>query len=441
MRETAIEPESAAAPPRTSLTTLGILVGVVMPIVAALLYPTYTHLMQPPWLEWSRLIELPFVLCEAAVIRWASRQGLDITTIWRVLPADVKMAAITLLVGIFASSFFISAQPLQSLCISLITVVHLLFALSVFHLAGTAAPRDARSLVTVLGVGLPVLALLTVLKFGFPPPLSEVPGGRIEWGSAVPGFISVRHFGSWTGAVAAAFTAVLLYGHDERRLSWAHLCYFLAAAMTVWSGTRAAILAVALATVIVVAMNRRLPTFRAVGMLMMLTGAALTSAWLLLPPGDPDFRLFNPTDVDGVSALAAGRLELWAATWARWLDSPMFGWGSGSTFWEVFLGWTHTQPHNAVLQFLISWGAIGAAGALWLLGRAIVAVHATTLRQPRLQPLCTMLYTLLLMSLVEGMLHYPRFIMLIMILFAVILSARRRGPPPEARLTPYSLLS
>lgn len=406
------------------LTILGIAVGILMPVVAALLYPTYTHIMTPPWVEWSRLIEFPFVVSEVVVIHWALRRNMDLTAMWSALARDLKFASIALLIGVFASSILISADPLQSTSISLITVMHLLFAFSVYHLVRSSSSRDDAPFIAALGVGLIILAVLTALKFGFPPPASQVPGGVVEWGSALPGFISVRHFGSWTGAVAAAFMAMLLYGDDRRRPGWAHFFYFLAAAMTVWSATRAAILALAVTAVILAVCNRKMPTFRTIGILSMLTGAAMTAAWLVLPQGQPDFQLYNQGELATASKMASGRLELWAATWDRWLDSPLLGWGSGSTFWEVYVDWTHTQPHNAVLQFLISWGLIGAAGALWLLGRGIAAVHATTMQRPQLQPLLAMLYTLLLMSLLEGMLHYPRFIMLIMILFAVILSQK-----------------
>ncbi len=56
-------------------TWLGVLVGVVMPIVSAVLYPVYMHQMQPAWAEWTRLMELPFVACELAVVLVAIRGG------------------------------------------------------------------------------------------------------------------------------------------------------------------------------------------------------------------------------------------------------------------------------------------------------------------------------------------------------------------------------
>lgn len=420
-----------------ALVILGIAVGVVMPVVAALLYPTYRHFVQPAWAEWTRLIELPFVICEVFVVHWALRSGMNLPAMWQKLARDLKIATWILLVGLFASSVLISAAPLQSLNMSIITLIHLLFALSVFHLVSSSSSRDMTPFMFALAAGLIILAMLTAFRFGFPPPLSQVPGREIEWASAVPGFISVRHFGSWTAAITAAFMALLLYPDDDRRIGWWRFFYFLAAAMTIWSGTRAAVLALMLTALILVLTKRKLPTVRALGILSILTVAAVAASWPLLPADDPAFQLFRingygADHVDNMNQVASGRMVLWAATWDRWLDSPLFGWGTGSVFWEVYVDWNHTQPHNVVLQFLISWGLVGAAGALWLLGRAVVTAQRTAQRQPDLHPPLAMLYTLLLMSLVEGMLHYPRFIMLIMILFAVILRDRpisdRRAP-------------
>lgn len=215
---------------------------------------------------------------------------------------------------------------------------------------------------------------------------------------------------------------MLLYPGNKSRLYRVHAFYYLSVGMTIWSGTRAAILAIVLTAVFLILVRRRMPDFRALGIIATLTGAAATTAWLLLPYNDPAFMLFASSDTAGAEQMSGGRLALWAATIDRWQLSPLLGWGSGSQFWEVYVGWPHTQPHNAVLQFLISWGIVGAASALWLLGRAILKVHMIAGHNDAVQPILAILYTLLLMSLLEGMLHYPRFIMLIMVAFASIMA-------------------
>lgn len=405
---------------------LALLTGIVMPVVAAFTYPTYTHIMPQPWVEWTRLQEIPFVACEILIMHWALRRGMNSTAMWNALSTDLKIASIILFAGVFTSSVFISAQPLFSLAISLITVVHLLFAFSVYYLLSISKFKDVDALLSGLGYGLIILAAITAWKFGFPPNLSKIPGGVIEWSSALPGFISVRHFGSWSGAITAGFLAILLFDPDKQNIFLIRFFYFFSASMTIWSGTRAAILAVFLTIIILILSHRKLPSFRAIGIVAMLTGAALITAWLLRPYDDPSFLLYTTADTKDAGQMMGGRLELWTASFEKWQSSPLFGLGSGSVFWEVYVGWSHTQPHNAILQFLISWGLVGASGALWLLGRIIFNAHKRALGHRQMEPLLAILYTLLIMSLLEGMLHYPRFIMLIMILFAVLLSKEPR---------------
>lgn len=415
----------ASLPFQGRLGFFGFILGVAMPIVSALIYPTYMHKMQNPALEFSRLLEMPFVALELGVIFWAHRSGMDRRAMWAALPRDIKAASMVFLVGVFASSIFISQNPTFSITMSLITVIHLLFSLAVLHLLSDRNKVGNESqFLPLLGVGLGIFTLYTAWWFSFPPPESEVFGGKIEWSSAVPGFISVRHFGAWAGVIAAAFAVRILYQQGQHSLGWDHALYFLAAAMTIWSGTRAAVLGIIFAVIAVALIKRTLPNFRNIVLAALLTGLGAVFAFVLLPH-DPAFYLWQTGDAASLNKMGGNRPALWAATFTRWLDSPILGWGSGSTFWEVFVNWPHTQPHNVVLQFLISWGIVGAAGGMWLLGRAIVAVHRSVIAQPEQLALLAMLDALLVQSLLEGMLHYPRFIIAIILLFAMILTPSR----------------
>ncbi len=406
------------------LLCLGILLGIIMPVVSGLVYPTYMHMMPNPVTEWTRLQELPFVLGEVFVIGWAMTRGMELRTYWNRIPRDCRIALGIFMVGLWGSTLFVSKVPATSLMISLSCVLHLLFAVSIFHLTEGSSKKVTDQLAVGLGCGLAALAAFTAWRFLLPPPAHLVPGGEIEWFASLPGFINVRHFGSWTGAIAAIFTAMMLQRRDEKAFNWQDIFFLLSIAMTIWSGTRAAILAIAIATAIQVVSTRHLPSLRVVGRLSMLTGIAACIAFLLIPYGDNSFYLFSMGDSFGTAdQISSGRAEMWAITYNKWLEAPWFGWGSGSTFWEAhFVGWRHTQPHNFVVQFLISWGIVGAAGAFWLLARAVVAAQRIALAQPQTLPLLTGLYALLLMACLEGMLHYPRFIMLIMLCLAVILS-------------------
>ncbi|MHC9419768.1 O-antigen ligase family protein [Sphingomonas citri] len=404
---------------------LGWTMGLVMPICAAMLYPTYMHQMQPAWVEWTRLLELPFVACELVIIQVAIARGYEDRQIMARLPRDVIVAFALLLVGLTVGSVLLSRNPVGSLFLSLTTLVHLRFCAAVFSLT-RASDLTVRHLELFQGLlvgGLAVLTVLTAWRFHFPPRPETVPGGQIEWGSALPGFINVRHFGSWTGAIAAASLVDLLYNANAKRSS--SLFYVLAAGLTCWSGTRAAVLALGVVALIFLLSLRQWPPRRRIVAVAALSLVALTLG-AFLAPDNGDFMLYASGDARDANIATGGRLLLWHATIARWLASPWFGWGSGSTFWEVYIGWWHTQPHNVVLQFLISWGIVGTAGGLWLLGRAIVATHRIGVARASLRPLTATLYALLFMSLLEGMLYYPRFIMLIATSFAILFAAVER---------------
>jgi exopolysaccharide production protein ExoQ len=404
---------------------LGIATGIIMPVLAALIYPVYMHQMQPAWAEWTRLMELPFVACELVIVQFAVRKGYRDRLIWKYLPRDVKIAFGLLFVGLTVSSVLFSKNTAASVTLSLTTLVHLRFCGATFFLVRSDRNADIRTFFPLLGLGLAALTILTIWKFKMPPPELTVPGGKIEWPSALPGFISVRHFGSWTGAIAAGFLLVVLYGDKEQSQRMAPL-YLFAVGLTFWSGTRAAVLGLAVVALTAAVSLRRLPNAAALLRTGGLSALAMLGA-VVFSPGLPEFKLFVQDDIQSADAMATGRFELWHDTFFRWLASPIFGWGSGSTFWEVNIGgWTHTQPHNTILLFLISWGVVGAVGGLWLLIRAIVATHRTGMDDARLRPFTGMLYSLLFMSLLEGMLYYPRFIMLVMIIFAVLFAARER---------------
>jgi exopolysaccharide production protein ExoQ len=407
-----------------------------MPVIAAFIYPTYMHHMVNPVREWTRLQELPFVFAELGVIIFAIARGLELKDYVAPMPRDIKIAAALFAVGLWVSSILVSKQNLTSIVISASVCVHMLFALSVYHLSGHDRESAVGALPYGLGLGLIALTFLTAWRFLLPPPASQVFGGVIEWGSSLPGFINVRHFGSWSGAIAALFAAFIIGRKVQGELNWCDWFFLLAIGLTIWSGTRAAILAIGVACFIQIISMRRVPSLHTIGRLSILTGAGASVAWLLLPPGAPEFMLFqSASEYSNLTNAGSGRVEMWGLAFNRWLDAPLFGWGSGSTFWEVFIGWPHTQPHNFVLQFLISWGLVGAVGAFWLLGRTVVRAHQIVLRQAELWPLITCLYTLLGMACLEGMLHYPRFIMLIVALLAIILKLGLQDGESHQQLT------
>lgn len=403
---------------------LAIALGVVMPVVTAVAYPTYFTMMSKPWYETTRVIELPYLIFEIGFILWAGRRGFDLVAAIKALPRDIRIALGIWLAVMSFGLVFVSSDVFYALTHSLMWIFHIAFALAVFSvLKGSNVPSDDRFF-HWHGVGLAVLAIYTAWWFGTVPPAETLPFGMVELRGAVPGWISVRHFGSWTGAITAAFAIRILFGASGRDMAWARAFYFLAAGLTVWSGTRAAILAVVVVTLVFLLFLRRWPDLGRIAWAAGLTLAATALAYLLLPD-DPAFHLIETRDFESGWGFAITRTLIWTRSVEIWLSSPWVGLGTGSIFWEYSPSYRPTQPHNVVLQFLISWGVIGAAAALWVAFRGIKFVHRAGKAVPVAFPALAMLYALLFQSLLEGMLHYPRFIVSIVVLSVVVLVIAR----------------
>lgn len=401
------------------IPSFAIALGVVMPLVSAAAYPTYFTEMAQPWLETTRIIELPYVLFELCFILWAGRRGFDVATSLKALPPDVRLVGVVWVVAMFASSILLSNDVSYALTHSLLWIVHAIFALAVVRLLGSADWRDSDRFLGWHGIGLGVLTLYTAFWFLTVPPAETLPFGEIRLRGAVPGWIDVRHFGSWTGAIAAGLAVRILYGEADRGLGWMRVLYALAAGLTVWTGTRAAILAIIVAVLVIVVVRRGLPEWKRIAWAALLTASACGLAFLLVPE-DPVFWMFANTEAEAAGGFAQNRLGMWGHAVNIWLRSPWLGLGTGSIFWEYPLEARPTQPHNVVLQFLISWGVVGAAAGLWIVLRALRATHRAGRSYPASLPLMAMLYALLFQSLLEGMLHYPRFIVSIVVLSAIV---------------------
>lgn len=407
---------------------LGLLFGVVMPVVSGVLFPTYIHHMPLKWQERARLLEWHFVVSEIVVIAWAFTKGFDRRRIWALLPTDIRIA-VTLFLGVmFFSSGILATAPSDALFQSLIQVVHLYFFAAVYHLCSKQEREDSKTLLLWLVAGLPVLILYTMWRFNFPPPPSELPPGGVEWDSALPGFISLRHLGTWIGAIAAGVSVHVLYRERFDRPRLMHFVLVFVLAYMFWTGTRAAVLGVLAALAICAISFRQLP-----GLRNMVGSACLAIAGFVLALvfqfDHPSFRFSNSNELADPNAFSSGRLELWAATIDRWLESPWLGWGTGSTFTDVFINWSHTQPHNAILQALISWGLLGGIAAIWLVIRAIAAATGAARADSEKRttwPLLAIAYCLLVQSMFEGSYYYPRLIILSLIVLATLVAQDAR---------------
>jgi exopolysaccharide production protein ExoQ len=416
---TPLQPSAVSRPHTLSLLHLAMFWGALQ-IILGLTFRTFETGVAPPSMEFFRQTGIVVFLAEAFVIVFAIMNGMTITPYWRKLDLISKLMATLFLSSIWVGAAYYSASPVFSLTLNFVLCGQILFGLAVHHCLGSVNDTEIRQMRAVF-VGIMVAFTLMIGQYFFQVWDENQTG---VWQFAIPGFISVRLFGAVCGAIVALVLTSILVEHETRRLSVHHfaaLTFLLA--LTIWTGTRAAVIGVAGAFVInwlFFSLRPRLPLLMKLGVC---TVVAFALATVLLPP-DPVFQMFQSGDYVSAESASAGRLEYWRMTWNTFLTAPVFGIGYGGTFWTTPAGlWPHVQPHNVVLQYLVNWGLLGAIPAFYLLGRLVWRAQRIAAQQRFLLPVLAMLNCLLLMSLLDGVLHFARETMMVVICLAIILRA------------------
>lgn len=410
-----------------SFFTLGVLISVLL-ILNGLLFKTYAIAMTSPTWEAARQLGLSYVFAETCVIIYAVRRGLDLGKIWSGLPFHVRSAAALFLIYFWIGGTFFSDAAPFALAQNVIFIVHVLFALATYHSMTLVDVSSLRQFVHPLGIGLFVFCGMTAWAFLNHPPITTMPDGEIIWQFVIPGFISVRLFGAFCGAIFCLLLAQLLLDEESepRRISpylWLTLC----GAMTVWSGTRNAILGiVVVAAIMLIFYGIRVRGLKSLFYLVVSAATAIGLALSLIPFNDPAFMLVALQDTATAESISGGRASYWNDVWNAYLTVPWFGAGPFASFWILPDGaQTHVQPHNIILQFLLSWGLPATLLALAILAYATWKAHCVCFRQRQALPFLAMLDCLLVMSLFDGMAHFAQPLMLMMICFGVIFSTTK----------------
>ena len=327
--------------------------------------------------------------------------------------------------------FYSETVPLASIA-NIATLLHIAFAVSLGHLIGNINSTSIDKLALLVTGGMAIFALMIAKVFIFHPPLSTFPKEVFQWQFAVPGFISVRLFGAFCGALLTFIVFLTIdreKSHNARH--WHFIAVALIAGMLIWSGTRAALVGFATAALCGAYFFRVRISAKTFAKLLLCFTAATVAATLLIPYDDCTFSFICSGDYSDANVATGGRLYLWEFYARSFLDYPLFGAGPFSASWLAPDGpIKHVQPHNVVLQFLMNWGVIASAAAFALLAVATRRAHNITLAQPHLTPFLMMLYCLLAMSMFDGIFFFARDTMLIMLSYGIIFAADRQVKLP-----------
>lgn len=412
----------------SNFLALSLIIGFA-PVLDAIMLRSYGYGVQPNWLESLRILDFPEILLESFVILWARHSGMDFNEYWRKIP--ILFQGLTL---VFISTFWIGtalSSPIPDISIirSFYWLIHLGFGLSVYHLIKS----DQIDVALFLKCQLAGLAILTVIIIIYLVHMTQLPSAyadQIKWAGAIPGFMSVRHFGILTGSVTALYVGYFCWTAPQtlNLRSAFFICIWLIG-LTVWSGTRSAALGLLVGFVVIAFAMKSIPPFKKLGIITLASILAILLSTLFLPP-DMSFGFFRWVDANANStadSFSSGRLTIWLFAWDLFLDRWAFGWGEGAMYGIEISGTStyHLQPHNSIVQFFYSWGVVGAVAMITIITGIILNLHRKLKLNNALAGPLMMVDAMLIMSLLDGVLFFSRMIMPIIFCLAICLTMQR----------------
>lgn len=412
----------------TSAAGIGLVIAFAH-ICAALLLRSYNFIQSPPWVETYHHLEFPFILIETGVIIWARHRGLRFRKFFSGLAKFDRACLLLFLATFWVSSLFVSPAPALSGLRAFYWLIHIAFGISVFHLSrgSTNAELKFAGALQLLSLAL-FLPIMVIHLVGAPRILFDGTIGTF-WQASIPGLLSVRHLGIWAGGILSLAIGCLWIHNQLANYRLVYAAMAVAAGLLCWSGTRAGVLGVGISLAVILVVTRRLPPLRlmAGALLACIVGAAASLIWI---PPDPAFGLFQLSSRLDLAAedVSSGRLFIWAGMLHEFAAHPLFGIGEGATRWSTVLhGVHHLQPHNSIVQFLSSWGAVATVAALLLLLRIRIAMHHVAKSRMVALPLIALFDSMLAMSLVDGVGYFSRFIMMTVAAGAITLAIGYAG--------------
>lgn len=424
-----------------------------LPFVSAILFRTYSFHVTPEWYELFRQFDVLFVMLELGVIFFARERGMQYAKLWTRLSMKERLAACVFLGTFWISSVFVSQVPALSTVRIVIWCIHIAFACAVFHLSGTVAIAGMERFAKACFLGLCAYVPVLAVHFAIPSGAAQPPEGLVIWTSALPGYLSVRLFG-FTMAALTLLAVGLLWHRSRIALSdwWLYAGLIISLTFTFWSGTRGGFYAVFLASFSLPLLARKRPHFVWVAAIAAATLlAALLSESLYQP--DAAFGLFRSESSYIGKTYTSGRYEIWLRSIELIAQRPLLGWGESAIMWLLNDNAGHQQPHNVLLQMLLSWGAIATVAASYLLIRLARALIVGARRESTVLAPVIVLLGLAVMSSVDGILYNPRTTILVIIAAAsalaiilerqgsetACLTGRSDGPETEMRVIASSL--
>jgi O-antigen ligase len=291
---------------------------------------------------------LPILAVEGIVVGIATLSGLYR---WLIsAPHYILAAAAGWLVVAFYTAFFVAHHSALSIFLTIIWILHALFAAAVAFLC-RASKLSGSDIASALLWGFIVYAIAIAV-------FALQVDNQIEWATDIPGLGNLRRVSVYATAIAGLSVGKLIWPDG-----WLAFTASIAAFFTAfWTGSRATALAVVAAVIAAVLLFPCARNKRLIGGLVLvgIIGFLLALAFpIQAGVGNDEVRAVLDTSDNG-------RLIIWSHSVQAIMNAPWFGHGEGQTasvlpdnpfVFDDF----QAHPHNVVLQLLMAWGLIGTA--------------------------------------------------------------------------------
>lgn len=367
-------------------------------------------------------------LIQLMVIFIGMQNGLSIANAWRGLPR-ITQFALPLLAALCMIPWFMGAEDPGRIPMAIIVfLVHVIFALFVFELLSRFSEAQRAFLAKSIAIGIVAYCALWAVSLFFYLPKGE------GWVLLVPGVTNVRGLGFFV--VAGFFMALAALPEDKATSFFSKdhvlpfLLAFIACLLGFWTGSRGSIFAivVALGLLILFAPRYWKQILLLGGMALVL--AALVSLFLPIPNPSYGIIRFAPPAGEGAD-VSSGRLMIWQESVSKISERPVYGWGLDQFQLISFDGFKgFRQPHNVVLQSLLS---VGFAGSAILAVAVLPVVRRARLQTDSLVRISAlgMIATICIFAMYDAALYYNYPLMMLAVAVALAFAPVRPQSAPD----------
>jgi O-antigen ligase len=377
-------------------------------------------------LDWIRLFGVPTIIVELWTILFAASVGASPIESIKSQAGWFQLLLSALCVIAVGTAALVAPNRLWGTTFTLISLIHLMFGLSVAELARTSSVRQLKRLWAGVAIGVCVYAGILAIYVG------QI-GARFDWMYFGLAVTNIRQTGFYSAVGAAAGLGLAMTQTRWRlRLLWSAAAA-VALFISFWSGTRSSLVAIAIAFPFALIV---LPQLRNFNSWLIVTGSAAGGILLSLCLPSAGSRLLGVTRLARSAGqrtlddLSSGRLDTWTSAWRAIMRRPLFGYGEGQYRWSIpqTLSGGLNHPHDIFLQTLLAWGLVGTVIVL-ILASVLVARAYRALQVPNDAdvPSVMVVASLATYSLYEGALFHTYPTMVFCLALAILLGARREG--------------